>query len=553
MTDDQMDARLRRAGDAWRAANPGSDAIEPDVEPVELAQPAQRRRMPRPGLLLSAAAVAAALVAGAAVVLTNVGGNGHRSADVSGLAGTVWQLEGRGGVASTATVVFNADGTFVADDTCEVFGGSYDVDHGMLFAEPHDLRDKQCTDASGDVTFGDNGLIVLTSGTAYTLDGGALTIGSGSDALHLRAAPELPRPTFDVPTAEGATWVLTGVRGSDDVDHTVQGTPTFVIKNHQLHASDSCNTLSGEADVVGNTLTTTKGGGLQMTEIGCDQQVMATASVVDAVFSGDSTLAIAGATLTITRNGAGTLTYAWQPDEAQATNPATLESRSWRLTAFAGKSTPPGVTLDIASDQTYRLHDGCRQIAGTAEVGPGTLSLRGFGASNQTCDLTSSGELTTTVDSFFGQQPALWRIEDGKLLVFGGGAQAYALVFTPDQPVVQLTTPPTIEGKSWSLTQLSTEGSNSGSGTATSASGVALTVTATTFTLNTSCHNYSGTAHHTADTIEFADVRDLGGPACHDTFADAAAHLVQSGSATWLITRGELEIVQGKTTLTFDR
>ena len=554
MTDEQMDARLHRAGAAWRAANPATDVLEPPSEPVDLAAPPRRTRLPRPGLLISAAAVAAALVAGVAVVVANVGGTGqHRSADVAGLEANTWQLVSYGNAQafphSTATVAFNKDGTFVADDSCQVFGGSYDVDHGQLFANPHDLRARQCTDSSGEQVFGDRGMQLLTGGPTYTIDGSALTLRADGQTMHLRAAPELPSPTLDVPTAEGATWLLTGVTDSTGQPLPVRGSPTFVIKHNELRASDGCNTLSGEVVLLGNTLSTAKGGGLQTTEVGCQTDASNAATVVDAVLSQDARVSVRGATMTI-KNGSGSeLTYQWQPDDAQGTSPALLASRSWQLTSIAGDPVTVHASLRVTEAGAVSGNDGCQAFAmQAADVGHGTLQLPVTLKRPAQCHEPAA----TTIDSFLAQQPVLWRIEDGKLLLFGGGAQAFSLVFAPDRPIRQVSTPPSISGKPWTLTQISSEGSGSGSGTGTSDSGVLLTIRSATFTLETNCHSYSGTVTQNADKILFSDVRDLGGDNCHDQFADAAVSLLQHGAATWSVRGGELELVDGRTTLTFD-
>lgn len=548
MTDEQMDARLRRAGEAWRTASPASTVVEAVHEPVDIAAPVHRRRLPRPGLLISAAAVAAALVAGVAVVLANVGNGQHRTADVTGLAGNVWQLEPRQqGINSTATVVFNADGTWVADDSCELFGGSYEVDHGMLFANPHDLRYKSCTDSAGEVTFGDRGLELLTGAPTYTIDGIGLTLRRAGETMQLRAAPNLARPTFDVPTAEGATWLLTGVASTDGQPLPVRGSPTFVIKNHELRASDGCNTLSGEAEIIDNTMTTTKGGGLRQTEIGCQADASNAATVVDAVLSADSHVAVRGVTMTIKGDG-GTLTYLWQPDDTVGTNPALLESRSWHLISLAGGLVTADATLRVTESGAVSGNDGCQAFAiQNAEIGAGTLQLPAGPEPTNQCQRPSA----STIDSFLAQKPALWRVEDGKLVIFGGGAQAFSLVFEPDQPIAQVSAPPSIEDKPWTLTQISLAGSGSASG-AGGDTGVLLTIRTSTFTLETNCHSYSGAVSRKEHKILFYDIRDLGGNNCHDQFVDAAVTMVNGGRATWTITGGELELVDGQSTLTFD-
>jgi hypothetical protein len=289
---------------------------------------------------------------------------------------------------------------------------------------------------------------------------------------------------------------------------------------------------------------------LRSTAVGCAARQ--TNATVDGVLSANPALSLSGATLTINAGSPGTLTYRWQPDDVAATKPALLESRDWQLTSIAGRAVQGQIRL-YASAAAASVTFGCGAVGGNVEIGPGTLRIDGVpDAPAAGCDGDRAND-SSTVDSFLSQQPALWRIEDGKLLIFGGGAQAFSLVFAPDKPIAQASAPPAVDGKSWRLSQLSTEGSGSGSGSGSSSTGVVLTVTGATFTLDTNCHNYAGTASRTADKIEFSDVRDGGGRDCHDEFADAAVRLVQHGSATWSIKAGELVLVQGNTTLTFDR
>ena len=126
MTDDDMDARLRAAGTAWRSRTDDArtddartdDARTDDATPfateapvtvkalspeeaLEFGRPVRRRRQRlqhRGAWLASAAAVAAVLVAGGGFALGRLGGDDHGhhtvGAESAALQNTVWQLLG---------------------------------------------------------------------------------------------------------------------------------------------------------------------------------------------------------------------------------------------------------------------------------------------------------------------------------------------------------------------------------------------------------------------------------------------------------------------------
>src|SRR4051794_25466426 len=155
MTDEQMDARLRAAGEAWRTANdrptampavdtaiptvdtamPAVDTANAAVDPATLLAPAATRspRRHRAALLASAAVVATALVAGGAFLLGRTSDDKHRvtnTDDAATLQGTTWRLLGYDGdqrrVNSTATLYVDRHGQFVADDSCNLITGKVD-------------------------------------------------------------------------------------------------------------------------------------------------------------------------------------------------------------------------------------------------------------------------------------------------------------------------------------------------------------------------------------------------------------------------------------------
>src|SRR5205807_9718013 len=79
MTDEQLDARLRAAGEAWRAANDPSIAVPSGLDEPLMPPGRSHPHGPRRTAVFAAAAVVtAALVAGAGFLLS--GGNTHKRA-----------------------------------------------------------------------------------------------------------------------------------------------------------------------------------------------------------------------------------------------------------------------------------------------------------------------------------------------------------------------------------------------------------------------------------------------------------------------------------------
>src|SRR4051794_32263922 len=262
MTDEEMDARLRTAGTAWRTRTDErapTNRIPVIAEPLsaeealKFARPARARRRHRAAWLASAAAVAV-LVAGGGFLLGRAGGDhGHRvtGADTASLENTTWQLLGYDGdqlrKSSFATFALR-DGAFVADDSCGLYNGTAKVDGDHLRLADVETRFYNCTDSVGEVTF-DHGLKTLRGDPSWSIDGDRLTISGDGPTLHLAAAPNLPAPTPDRPTLTGATWRLASVTGPDGNVHPVTGSSDFRIDGNHLRASDTCNTLDGTLQV----------------------------------------------------------------------------------------------------------------------------------------------------------------------------------------------------------------------------------------------------------------------------------------------------------------
>ena len=438
MTDDWMDARLRQAGASWRAATD----VRPDAADVEILDTAVPTRRSRPSrrstLIVSAAAVAAALVAGGSVLLSGGGGRTPSSADSAGLKGTVWRLVGYGDAQrrtnSLSTLFIGKDGKLVADDECSVIGARHL--HLGRPAGPHRPHRGPVPRLRRLVLAGvrrDRGRCAHRTGD-YSVDGDQLTLRvTGQPTMHLVAAPQLPAPTLDVPTFVGATWRLSAVTDAKGVPQMVPREVTLRIADGTMTASDGCNTLTGAVQVTGQDARLK---GVSSTEIGCTGSTAATAAVIDRFFAGSSLHGdVAGSTLNVKGDGVGgVLTYEWVPADPAAVAPGALTDREWVLTSIAGVAAHALASLGVDARGPTSGTDGCTDIDATADVRPGALTLTGMPTAPPTVCTGAAADQATTIDSILNQKPASWSVRGGKLIIYGGGAQAFSLVYETGKP-----------------------------------------------------------------------------------------------------------------------
>jgi heat shock protein HslJ len=555
MTDDQMDARLRRAGEMWRAAEPSAPMANGPAEDHPIAAVERPRRAHRIGLLASAAVVVAALIAGGAFVVGGFGGNGSdKTTGAAALKGTVWRLVGydhqQQQTNSLSTFYISDEGRLVADDSCTVVVASARTDGGRLQLGTVESRYVGCADAVGSLTF-DRGLATLTSHPAWSVDGKDLTISHGGDpTLHLRAAPELVAPSADRPVMPGAKWRLVQIL-ADDGDRKVYGSPTLEIKNGRLTASDGCNSLGGEVTVDGRRLTTKE---LASTAIGCTSQVGLSAAVIDGVLGGGPTWYIGANQLNLVKKGVGSLVYDWVPDDDIAVAAASMTGRKWVLASVAGVPAAAPATLAVDAHGHATGTDGCEDLEAEATFGAGTVTLTGIPDRPPPGCTGTGADQASTIDSFLSQKPALWSVRDGRLIIGGGGAQAFSLVYETATPPSEPDPASQVAGTTWTLSTIETNGPDDNSGVATSQSGVTLAFDAKGgYRLASHCGAQVGKAHVTRRTIEFSDARTDGGnyDAClQESFQGAAKQL--AGTVDWKIDNRQLRLTKGSTTLLFD-
>lgn len=435
MSDEHMDARLRAAGEHWRAANEEPAGVDvakaAAVEEHEITD-VPHRRPRRVGLLASAAVIAAALVVGGTIALSDVGSrHGGDSAGTAGIQGRVWQLRGYGDQVrdgSGATFYIDSHGDLVADDTCDLYLAKAKVDGNSLTVTGGVDRYRSCTDSVGEVVFTNGGTKVLRGTSTYAIHGTSLTITRGGTSMHLAALPAgTPPPTSDIPTFRGAHWTL--AKAVDKRGTPVQidkDTPFFVADDGTLAASDGCNGLPGTVTGDGPRVRITGGA---HTEIGCPS-----ATLLESVLTGYVREQVIGASLTITKAGVGTLTYRWVPSDAAAHDPKQLYGVDWRLASVAGAAPAghapgSGADLYISASGQYSAFDGCEYSAGgKVTAGHGTISFTGVPSSDRSCT-GRVGAQSGTILSFL-RAGGLWSVRAGKLILDGGGAQGFSIVYS---------------------------------------------------------------------------------------------------------------------------
>jgi heat shock protein HslJ len=448
MTDEQMDARLRAAGERFRAATAFDEAV-PEVagRPHDVTGTTRARRSAnrRWGLIASAAAVAAALVVGGTLAVQNLtGNNATPTGTTAPLEGTVWQLLGYGrerNPNSSATFYFGADGQLVADDDCTVITADATASASHLSATHLQVRPRSCVDSNAP-TF-TTGVDILTARPTYSIDGDALTVSDGHTAMHLKSIAGAVPPTGDVPTLTDTRWRMAEAIGPNG-DVTIGRGESFTITDGRLEASDGCNTITADAAQDGNRFALTN---VQSTRLPCPSNGVD--PLIDAVLSkGSIEQVVQGGVLTMTRKGAGTLMFAWTPADAKATNPDALTGPIWRLSGVAGHPAIGGATLIVTRQGRYDLDDGCSQSDGRVDVEHGTIKLTEV-PKRPSCG-GAVGAQATTIDSYLSVR-TLWSVRGGDLVVDGGSAQANSLVFTNSVPA-PVARPNSLTGTTWQLT-----------------------------------------------------------------------------------------------------
>jgi heat shock protein HslJ len=203
------------------------------------------------------------------------------------------------------------------------------------------------------------------------------------------------------PAAQGGTpltgtdWQLVATSKSGAATGT--NATLHVTDSGELSGNDGCNAFGGRVSVSSDQLDI---GRVMHTMMACLGANGTVGQAVDAVLSGGTVqYAIDGDTLTITKAGAGTLTYTAQPRQPATpatTDPAAIVGPVWKLNTIqlgdniarpygTASSAPPGARVTFTQTELTGS-DGCNAISGKVELGPGTISLpAGLGQTLKQC------------------------------------------------------------------------------------------------------------------------------------------------------------------------
>jgi heat shock protein HslJ len=196
-------------------------------------------------------------------------------------------------------------------------------------------------------------------------------------------------------------------------EHVSDTTPDLrlvIDAKHNLVARDGCNTLSGHADIVGDTITVTA---LSSTAIGCIGGDETFRTTLATLLSHPFHYSIDGDQLTLS---SATTRIVYVPVQPPTTDPADLPGSQWQLQQVtltvggtaSGQDVPTGASvLTFAVDGkhlTAQQHPSCHDVTAEVSVGRGTMTIKptGIVATNACGDYGTpkvlSGAVTWTVD-----------------------------------------------------------------------------------------------------------------------------------------------------------
>ena len=510
MTDQQIDARLRAAGERFRTE---TDAAE-TVDISELAATPERRHAPRRSHLVLGAAAAAVVALVVALTLA-LRGSTHPSppsVDSAGLLGNVW-LVSTDGRPSTAALYISRSGVLVADDECRVIGARAAVAGSRLSITDVTVRLKPCTDQYGP-GFYDAGTRVLLGSATFHIDDRGMTIthaGVGSLRFVLAPTP-IPPPSLDVATLTGTDWVAP----SGKILHIDPGTGQLSGGYCRGRA-----TLAGPSVTFENCSSTLHGGYLA---------------------------SVAGATLTLTPAPSHApfpvkprpkLRFEWRPLDGSIIDPASLTGRTWHLQTVDGSPASAG-SLRIAGGAAV-VDDGCATYRRSVQVAAGAFTIAGKAPGHACTDQAD------TADSFVFNSPAVWTVRDGRLIVYGGGSQAFALVYGSGSGAQD---PNLLLGHQWELASI-TFGTGPYRDGAPSDDPAVLSFTGAGYKLTDVCSVVTGSAQRGNETIDFAgahvDGHNCPAPLPGSTQGQAAQAIdaILSGEVRWSLDGSTLTLESG--------
>ena len=573
MTDEHMDARLRAAGERWRADNEAAAGVDVAAtvaaSETEILAPAPRR--PRHwGLFASAAVVTAALVVGGALVLP--GGDhptGNPELNNAGLVGRVWELVGYEDAdlpsqsppgpppqlqlrdSSNATFYIGPDGQLVADDSCAVLGAKADVGSGQLTVTDQVVRYRSCTDTVGDMVFTSGRTDVLDGTADYQIDGNSMTISRAGDddALRRRAAG----PPGAIPRrAHLCRRALELVRVFDADGNALRSPATSRSCRGRRHAD--CERRLQPSHRHGDR---DRPGRLRQRRRHRDR--------LPAGRSCDPGRARRN------RRRAGQRRHD-DPEEGRRRR-ADLPMGAGRqdrirpagarredLAVELGRRPAGGLRRELkVNGTTYTANDGCHEFTGGASVEPGTVAFTGVPTDNPPCG-GAGAEQASTFDSFLSTA-GLWAIRDGN---WSSGTQpadrrSHSCSPAGSNPPPTVTNPGAeLIGRDWYLVQVAQDSGGTASGHSVTGRLLLRIGGNGGVLLSERCAQGDGTVTFTDSTADFSGI-DLTDHSCPYapvntdlSEPDTAIVLeVLTGRTTWSLHGDQLSFSRNGSTLTF--
>jgi heat shock protein HslJ len=198
--------------------------------------------------------------------------------------------------------------------------------------------------------------------------------------------------------------------------------------------------------------------------------------------------------------------------------------------------------LYISEAPQLGLTFGCGAVGGAAQVGVGTLRTTHIPDGPAVGCTGDLGDQSTTVDSFFASNPVGWSIRDGQLLIYGGGAQAFSLVFETGGSVQPTGAP--LVGTKWTLAGITDP---AGHDVPVAGNASLLVGADDKVSGSDGCNSISGDVDVTGSTLGFGSGLATTEMACLDdqvtTTADHVDNML-SGDVTWKISGDELTLTK---------
>jgi heat shock protein HslJ len=186
------------------------------------------------------------------------------------------------------------DGRLTADAGCNTMDGDVEIEPDRLVLDQLAVTEMACDPAEHHAQ--DEWLAgVLAAGPAYTVDGDALRIESGTTVIELtdREVADPDRPL------EGTRWQLDGIVDGDAVSSVpAGGGATLELADGRVSFQiEGCNQGGGDVTI---TDTSIEVGLLETTLMGCAPPASDVEAAVTSVLAGEVTYAVEAGTLTLT-------------------------------------------------------------------------------------------------------------------------------------------------------------------------------------------------------------------------------------------------------------